>query len=68
MLWNIDRIEEVYKDRTETQAIIRFGYGAGFNSTTFNLSSGSPLFIASRILSEDIRPMGYALLDFEEIM
>ena len=68
VLWNIDRIEEVYKDRTETQAIIRFGYGAGFNSTTFNLSSGSPLFIASRILSEDIRPMGYALLDFEEIM
>ncbi len=52
----------------DTQSIIRFGKGAGFNSTTYNLSldKGNQAQIASRTISESSVPMGWAIIEFRE--
>ena len=52
----------------DTQSIIRFGKGSGFNSTTYNLSldENNRAKIASRTISEDFSPMGWAVIEFQE--
>ena len=73
----VEDILEFYRDldyiynkelNPDTQSIIRFGKGAGFNSTTYNLSldENNRARIASRTISEDFSPMGWAVIEFQE--
>lgn len=73
----VEDILEFYRDleyiyykelNPENQSIIRFGKGAGFNSTTYNLSldEENRARIASRTISEDFSPMGWAIIEFQE--
>lgn len=69
ILDKVYEIDDIYSElNPDNQAIIRFGKGAGFNSTTFNLSAKGSTYIASRNISEDILPMGWALIEFKEII
>ena len=73
----VEDILEFYRDldhiinnelNPDNQSIIRFGKGSGFNSTTYNLSldENNRARIASRTISEDFSPMGWAVIEFQE--
>ena len=73
----VEDILEFYRDldhiinnelNPDNQSIIRFGKGSGFNSTTYNLSldENNRARIASRTISEDFFPMGWAVIEFQE--
>jgi len=46
--------------------ILRLGWGSGFNSTSLNILSDTPLEIKTRKLADGKWPMGWVRLDWEE--
>lgn len=51
---------------SEREALIRFGQGAGFNSTTFNLVNQKVESIGTRVTVDNL-PIGWALITCEEV-
>ena len=51
---------------SEREALIRFGQGAGFNSTTFNLVNQKVESVGTRVTVDDL-PIGWALITCEEV-
>lgn len=60
-----NRIKEVSSKLKENEALIRFGKGAGFNSTTLNLYNKNKKKIFTRVVSEDY-PVGWGVFSCEE--
>lgn len=58
-------IEKISNSLSENEAIIRLGKGCGFESNTFYYkNNGRNVEIASKQLSENIYPMGWAIISF----
>lgn len=63
-----EKISSIYNELDKSkEALIRFGKGAGFDSTTFNLINNSRNNVSdskSRSLVEGIYPLGWAVIKF----
>ena len=57
----LERLSKLNKN----EALIRFGRGAGFNSTTLNLANNSDM-VYTRVVSDDC-PVGWAIISYNEI-
>lgn len=57
----LERLNKLNKN----EALIRFGRGAGFNSTTLNLANNSDM-VYTRVVSDDC-PVGWAVISYNEI-
>lgn len=59
------KLLEQLENLKENEAIIRFGRGAGFNSTTLNLANNSDM-VYTRVISDGC-PIGWALISYNKI-
>lgn len=60
-----ERLKEKMQELGENEVLIRFGKGAGFNSTTLNLFNKRKKEVFTRVLADEY-PMGWAILSFED--
>lgn len=58
------KLLEQLENLKENEALIRFGRGAGFNSTTLNLANNSDM-VYTRVVSDDC-PVGWAIISYKE--
>lgn len=58
-------LEKYLNNLKENEALIRFGRGAGFNSTTFNLVNKKVETVHTRVLIGNL-PAGWAIITYEE--
>ena len=59
------KLLEQLENLKENEALIRFGRGAGFNSTTLNLANNSDM-VYTRVISDGC-PIGWALISYNKI-
>lgn len=60
-----EEIKNYSSQLKENEVLIKFGKGAGFNSTTLNLFNKNKKDVFTRVVAEGY-PVGWAVLSYEE--